>query len=182
MNYKTFFDGYRTEFRESLKQSQVDGLMFLLEKFQDDEVPLNLMAYYLATIKHEADNKYQPIEEYGKGKKYKYGKPDPITGHTYYGRGYVQITWKSNYEAMGRLLKLDLVNNPALALDKDIAYELLTLGMTRGMYGRKVTTYINDEKTDFIGARRSVNGTDQAKLIANYADKFLKILKQATND
>jgi putative chitinase len=179
MNYKIFFDGYRREFKERLKQSQVDGLMFLLEKFEEDKVPLNLKAYYLATIKHEADNKYQPIEEYGKGRKYKYGQPDPIPGVTYYGRGYVQITWKSNYEAMGKLLKLDLVHKPELTLDPEVAYKLLTIGMTRGMYGRKVTDYVNSTTTDFINARRSVNGTDAAKLIAGYAEKFLNILKEA---
>jgi len=34
----------------------------------------------------------QPIEEYGKGKGMKYGSPDPETGQTYYGRGFVQTT------------------------------------------------------------------------------------------
>ncbi len=179
MNLKTFFDGYRREFNEKLNQSQVDGLIFLLEKFSEDNTPLNLEAYYLATIKHEADNKYQPIEEYGKGKKYKYGTPDPITGHTYYGRGYVQITWKGNYETLGNLLHLDLVHKPELTLEPENAYKILTLGMTKGLFGKKVTDYVNVNTTDFVNARRSVNGGDAAKLIAGYAEKFLKILKEA---
>ena len=39
----------------------------------------------------------QPIEEYGKGSTAAYGQPDPETGQTYYGRGFVQLTWRDNY-------------------------------------------------------------------------------------
>ena len=39
----------------------------------------------------------QPIEEYGKGKGRPYGIKDRETGETYFGRGYVQLTWRENY-------------------------------------------------------------------------------------
>ena len=49
------------------------------------------------TTAHETGFTMQPIEEYGKGSGMEYGKPDPETGQTYYGRGYVQLTWRDNY-------------------------------------------------------------------------------------
>lgn len=54
-------------------------------------------AYILATAEHESDH-FKTLTEYSKGKLKKYGKIDESTGHAYYGRGYVQLTWKENYE------------------------------------------------------------------------------------
>lgn len=42
-------------------------------------------------------------------------------GYKYRGRGFIQITGLANYKAYSELLKLDLVNNPDLALREDIA-------------------------------------------------------------
>lgn len=49
------------------------------------------------------------------------GKIVQRSGYKYRGRGYIQITGLDNYKAYGQLLKLDLVNNPDLALREDIA-------------------------------------------------------------
>lgn len=130
-------------------------------------------AYILATVKHETAGTFRPIEEYGKGKNRSYGKPDPETGETYYGRGYVQLTWKNNYYQFTRILGKDLVNEPDLALDPDIAYEIMIEGMTKGLFtGKRLSQYINVDNTDFISARRIINGTDKARLIASYAEAY----------
>lgn len=42
-------------------------------------------------------------------------------GYRYRGRGYIQITGIANYKAYSEVLKLDLLNNPDLALREDIA-------------------------------------------------------------
>lgn len=42
-------------------------------------------------------------------------------GHRYIGRGYFQLTGIANYKAYSEYLKLDLVNNPDLALREDIS-------------------------------------------------------------
>ena len=61
----------------------------------------------------------------------------------YYGRGFVQITWKLNYKKFGYLLGLDLVKIPYLALDKSIAAKILCVGMSRGLFtGNKISDYI----------------------------------------
>lgn len=137
------------------------------------------IAYVLATVKHETANTFLPIKEYGQGKGRPYGLPDPHTKLVYYGRGYVQLTWKYNYYKMGQLLKQPLVSNPDLALRPDIALDILIEGMKRGMFtGKKLSDYINDEKVDYVGARRIINGTDKAELIASYAKQFEEDLRK----
>src|SRR4051812_15282121 len=54
-----------------------------------------------------------------------------------------------------------------------IALVALFDGMEKGMFtGRGLSSYIAPPKVDFIGARRVVNGTDRAKLIARLAVTF----------
>jgi putative chitinase len=178
---KVFFDGYRREFKR-LNQAQVEAiedLLFLIEA-DEDLSDVRQIAYVLATILHETAATYRPIEEYGKGKGRVYGKKDPVTGHAYYGRGFVQLTWKKNYSLLGKKLGVDLVNKPALSMKPDIAWQITTLGMREGLFtGKKLDNYISDDKTDYVNARRIINGTDRAQLIAGYAEDFEKILTEA---
>jgi hypothetical protein len=45
--------------------------------------------------------------------------------------------------------------------------------MIAGSYtGRRLSHYINPTKEDWVGARRIINGTDKAGLIAGYARRF----------
>lgn len=137
------------------------------------------IAYILATIRHETANTYLPIKEYGLGAGKEYGKPDSQTNQTYYGRGYIQLTWKENYAKFGQLLNLDLINNPDLALQPDNAYNIMIEGITKGLFtGKKLRDFINDEKIDYFNARRIINGTDKAELIAGYAEDFEKLLNK----
>jgi predicted chitinase len=89
----------------------------------------------------------------------------------------VQITGTYNYTRGSKELGVDLVKNPELALDPKIAVQLLIKGTMNGWYGRKLTDYVNATKTDYFNARRSVNGTDRAGMIAGYADQFEKALR-----
>lgn len=178
INREAFFKGYREEFGR-LSQAQVDALNNLLDSIEgDDEITdLRDVAYILATIKHETANTFEPIEEYGKGRGRKYGVTDPETGQKYYGRGYVQLTWRKNYQIFADLLDVDLVANPELALDPETAWKITSIGMRKGLFtGKKLATYINNLRCDYVGARRIINGTDKASLIAGYAQAFESLL------
>jgi len=53
-------------------------------------------------------------------------------------------------------------------------------GMIKGMFtGRKLADYISAERHDFVNARRIINGTDRASLVAGYAEAFLFALRKA---
>lgn len=145
----------------------------------DPKIPdLRWVAYMLATVKHETAGTFAPIAEYGRGKDQPYGIPD-LNGRIYYGRGYVQLTWKENYAKLGKQLGLGdaLVENPDLALDPDIAYRILSHGMRNGSFtGRKLADYISGSRCNYVGARRIINGDDKAALIASYAADFVNEL------
>ena len=138
---------------------------------------LRQAAYMLATAKHETANTFAPIEEYGKGKSLPYGQPDPVTGLVYFGRGYVQLTWARNYKSMGKAINLPLFLHPYLALRYDVAYKIMSYGMTHGAFtGVALRRYINEGKTDYQNARKIINGTDKADLIAGYATAIEQML------
>lgn len=59
---------------------------------------------------------FAPIEEYGKGG----GRHG-----AFFGRGFVQLTWQENYAAFGKTIGIDLVSNPARALEPEIAAKAL---------------------------------------------------------
>jgi len=59
----------------------------------------------------------QPIEEIGKGSGQDYGKTDPETGQAYYGRGFVQLTWRDNYA------KADVNIDEEFGIDPNMEWE-----------------------------------------------------------
>ena len=180
INRKTFFDSIReTIFHGAISQHQVEGIDAILNEWETQQLTdLRWLAYILATTYHETAKTMQPIEEYGKGKGHKYGIPDPATGKTYYGRGYVQLTWKRNYKTMGDLLGKPLVEEPELALKPEIATQILFKGMKRGLFtGKSLEDYFDHDTEDWINARKIINGLDMAPVIAEYAQKFYVALK-----
>lgn len=170
-----FFPRVRSSvFRGVLNQGQVDGLNDVLDAYElyfakrDPRV----LAYILATVFHETDQSMQPVREYGRGHGLAYGRP--VNGQVYYGRGYVQLTWLKNYQAMSPIAGVDLVANPDEALRHDVAAKILFYGMEHGTFtGHKLADYITPTHSDYVNARRIVNGTDKAALIASYARNFL---------
>ena len=91
----------------------------------------------------------------------------------FFGRGYVQLTHKANYEKAGRILGVDMVSDPTKALDPQVAQMVLVRGMQEGWFtGKKLSDYITISKSDFVGARRIINGTDKAAEIAAIAEQY----------
>jgi hypothetical protein len=157
----------------------------------DAGMPVTWPAYVLATTLHETAATMLPIEEYGRGKGRPYGEPDPLTGQTYYGRGYVQLTWKENYaKAQDVVINVDtldtdvpLVMQPDLAMRPGYAAQIALNGMEKGWFtGKKLSDYLTDTRTDYVNARRIINGADKAELIAGYANEAELALRLARGE
>ena len=169
---------YKDNFGRELKLCELNGIKRIIAYWESkpEYTDLRWLAYILATISHEVDGTFKPIEEYGKGKGLAYGKPNE-SGKVFFGRGFVQLTWSENYARFGKILGINLTGNPDLALDFDVALKICFIGMTKGMFtGKKRSDYFNSEKTDPVGARKIINGTDKAALIANYYSRFYQLL------
>lgn len=131
-------------------------------------------AYILATVEWETNGTFKPVKEaYWLSEDW---RKRHLRYYPYYGRGYVQLTWKENYNRFGKLLELDLVNAPDIVLEPEISAEILVIGMRDGLFtGKKLADYINDSLLDFVGARKIVNGIDKAHTIASMAIKRLEV-------
>lgn len=180
INRSVFFDNVRSSlFGGSLKQSQVDGMDYMLTVFERDYnwPDLRWLAYSFATAFHETAFTMMPISEYG-SQSYLQGKPY----YPYYGRGYVQLTWQDNYRKMGQKIGTDLLgNNKDKALEPAIAAEVMYSGMRDGDFtGKKLSDYFSASVNDPVNARRIINGTDRAQTIAGYHEKFLAALNSAS--
>jgi putative chitinase len=165
-----------------LNNKQKNGLLELVFFIESDEniSDIRWIAYMLGTTWHETAYTLQPIEEYGRGRNREYGIVDSVTGKVYFGRGYVQLTWKSNYKTMGSLCNIDLVNNPSLALMPKYAYMIMSIGMRKGLFtGVGLKQFLNNEKWDYLNARKIINGLDCASKIAGYAVDFEKALRDS---
>lgn len=195
-----------TVFPNRITQSQVDGMSAIIDAWDasvfDD---LRWLGYMFGTTFHETGGKMQPIAELG-GYDYcerMYGplgrRPDtakqmgnihPGDGFKYRGRGYVQMTWHNNYANAGAICGVDLVADPDLALQPAIAAKIMFAGMTNekiifenfsddknfSFTGRVLENYFNDTTEDWINARRIINGTDHAVMIADTAADFFAAL------
>lgn len=135
----------------------------------------NQLAYVLATAYHETAHTMKPVKEYG-GEKY-------LKSKKYYphiGRGYVQITWLDNYKRASQKLGVDFVKSPDKLLESRYAAPILLDGMVEGWFTtKKLSDYITLQRSDFVGARKIINGTDKDSLIAEYAKRYDELLKTA---
>ena len=144
-------------------------------------------AYMLATVKHECADRWLPIEEFGKGANKAYSAAVEVKGadgktysNVYYGRGFVQLTWATNYKKASAALGLGekLYLDPSLAMDASNAYRIMSLGMRDGMFtGKKLSDYINAAGCDYRNARRIINAMDQADRIKTYAESLEAMLR-----
>lgn len=173
MNRTEFYARVRPIFGGTLSQKQVDGIEALLAA--TEALPVTHRAYLLATAMHETASTMQPIAEYGKGRSKAYGKPGKH-GQAQYGRGYVQLTWDANYEKADKALGLNgaLLRDFNLAMQPTIAAQILVRGCEEGWFTGKS---LDDYLPDYVQARRVVNGTDKAQLIAGYAREFEAALR-----
>jgi peptidoglycan hydrolase-like protein with peptidoglycan-binding domain len=130
------------------------------------------IAYILATTQWETNQTFEPVREaYWLSENW---RKNNLRYYPFYGRGFVQLTWKNNYEKYSRILGVDMVTDPDTAMRPNVALFVLVHGFKTGAFtGRKITDYIDDTKTDFVQARRCINGNDKAHEISDIAKKFL---------
>jgi hypothetical protein len=135
---------------------------------------LRQVAYILATVEHETKGSFLPIEEaYYLGSKAKeYQKK--LKYYPWYGRGFVQLTWESNYKKYAKLLGIP-VGDGSWAKEVDKAAFVLVHGMMTGSFssnGKGLGVYITETVTDYLNARKTVNGKDDQDLILKLAQKW----------
>lgn len=178
-----------------VSQSPTDGLNFILDQVAQDTtnwLNLNEIAYALATFAWETAHTFQPIHE--KGPLAYFSQYDPGTpkgqrlgntqagdGFLFRGRGYVQLTGRTNYTKVGQFLSVDLVGNPDLALQPPVAYKIAANGMRLGWFtGQRLRGFMpTGGPADYVNARKIINGLDHAADIAAIAQNFQLVLTAA---
>ena len=189
---KAFFEAYLTYFSPILNQAQVDGYDAIFDRYEQLKLSDDRwLAYILATVYHETGEQMEPVREgfcrtdegsieavtnlYKQGKISKNYADRQPNGNSYFGRGLVQLTWADNYKGLGNALGIgtQLYDNPSLALDLTMSVKILFKGMLDGLFtGCRLDQYFNVTTTDWLDARRIINGTDKADLVAKYAKHF----------
>jgi len=82
---------------------------------------------------------------------------------------------------MSAVVGIDLVKNPDRALELKNAIPIMFVGMTRGIFTtRKFADYFNKTTEDWYNARRIINATDKANLIATHARKYYGAISYTT--
>jgi putative chitinase len=196
---KKFFTYYRNRFGP-LSQNLVDALSRLLVSIEQDqgfvgtETDRRQLAYCLATFKWETAHTLRPIDEFGSDEYFdrRYspqtrvgrvlGNTQQHDGSRFHGRGYVQLTGRSNYDRAGNFLQIDLINNPDQAKEEVIAYQIAIQGMKIGWFtGKRLSQFIRQNiAPNYEGARSIINPNDKAQTIAEIARRFDEVLAFST--
>ncbi len=133
------------------------------------------IAYVWATAQWESAGTFKPVKEaYWKDEDWRRRN---LCYFPFYGRGYVQLTWRDNYKKYGAILDMPLVSRPKLLLDGPPSLFVLVHGFATGAFtGRKLTDYVNKHGRDFKNARRCINGLDKWAEIKKIAETYLKAM------
>lgn len=195
---KAFFDHMRASkiMGPVLTTEEVTGCGAILDACAEASWPLADAAYALATAWHETAGTMQPIHEFGgaaylarmydiqgarPNKARELGNIVPGDGVKYAGRGYVQLTGRTNYCRAGNAVGVNLVADPDLALRPDIAAKIMVQGMRAGWFTARdldddLPRHGPATRDQFIRSRDIINGSDKAETIAEAAMVFQEAL------
>jgi predicted chitinase len=110
------------------------------------------------------------------------GNKSPGDGYKYIGRGFIQLTGRENYEKVGKLIGVDLVNNPELANDPTIAAKIVPAFFKVG--GKKPKDLEDiDKAIDAVGSASAKSRIERKKIAAEYqANGFGDQLNEASKE
>ena len=199
-----FLSDFPTRTGISLSDGMRDALLFLLDRLERDAgfTMLRELAYVLATIQWETGGALQPVRERRVSRARAprdRESQDRYWSTGFYGRGYIQITWRENYERAEKRLRGVTIEsntrrltigsgtfttNPDLLLNREVAYLVCSRGMREGWFtARRLGEFIQDGRApDYVGARRVVNGVDNAAEIAEIACRYELLLRAASRE
>lgn len=194
---KILFDKIRPHFGGRLNQGHVDGINVILNECEAQGLDLRETAYVLETAKHETAHTMQPVREtlatsdaqaiarldavMARGLLPQVSRPYWRDG--WFGRGFVQLTHEANYRKAGEMLGIDLVAQPSRAMDPVIAASIIVRGMKEGWFtGHRLNRYFTATGSDWVGARRIVNGLDRAAQIGNNAKVWYNALSESQRE
>lgn len=204
IDWRLFFTGPRgvrkSLFGGEMDQQQVDGINRVCKLALDEyELPAAHVAYILATVYHETGRRMHPVREtfatsdkqavsrlehaYKHGRmpyvKNPYWRSDP----SYFGRGEVQLTHKSNYWRMDKVVRrvypdVDIVTHPNLIIDRpEVSTLILVDGMVNGAFtGKKLRDYGDGlPKFEHDEARAIINPHEYSSydIVGQYSRHFL---------
>lgn len=217
MDKKLFFEVAKSAVfgGKPLNQGQVNGCEILLDACQRHRMPTNDAAYILATSHWETGGTMLPVIETRTAKdktnpsvdtairrlnaSFKAGKLKWVKtpywrkdadGKSWLGRGYPQLTHKTNYEKASKIVGVDLVANPERMLEPEIAAEVMVVSMRDGGFtGKKLRDFIDlsddsdaIDRREYLKARAVVNGKDRASEIADLAIGYERALRASGYD
>ena len=173
MNRDLFFAAIRPHV--NLTTQNVIGFGKMFDYAEPRAIPVNDLAYNLATAFWESAQTMHPVKEaYWLSEDWRKAH---LRYYPWYGRGLIQTTWEKNYKTIGDAIGVNLIANPDLLLDWPAALPALFIGMEKGLYtGKSEGDFIDNvddpdakDLQEYIAARRVVNGTDKAAQISNIA-------------
>jgi len=149
----------------------------ILDECERQGLLRNQAAYVLATAFWETARSMRPVvEAFWKSEDWRRRN---LRYYPWHGRGFVQLTWEKNYQRAARELGIPFDQNPSPALDPLNAAKVLVIGLREGWFtGKRLADYITLQRSDFVDARRIVNGTDRADNIARFAREYDAELKR----
>jgi len=162
-------DRQRTELDDPNKQEIIDHVIKTANDMGLTKTEQH--AYILATIEHETNGTFEPVREaYWLSEQW---RRDNLRYYPYYGRGYVQLTWRENYKKYEAITSEPLVDEPDRVMEPGTAVFILVHGFRYGTFtGHGLREFINDDKVDYYRARQCINKMDKANKIAQLARQW----------
>ena len=191
INRKKFFDNFprKSLDNKGLTDARKEGFDAIFDAWESRAAGVDIggLAYAFATAWHETGALMQPVREgfaktdagavaavtaFCKKKGIKNYAARQPNGNSYYGRGYVQLTFADNYKKMGKTLGVGnaLFDDPDKVLTPKTGADILIAGMLGGLFRPakgKITKYFTADTHNWFDAREMINGDKNVKTKGN---------------